>query len=95
MIDLFEFIDPPSILHIKVTPKAKAEKIKKAIQPDGSVLYKIYVTALPEDGKANEAVINLIAKSLGVAKSRLTIIRGHTAREKVIEVKKTVYGTTS
>lgn len=86
MLDLFDLMDPPALLHVKVTPKAKAEKIKKEIQPDGSALYKIYVTALPEDGKANEAVINLLARSLRVARSRLKIIRGHTTREKMIQV---------
>lgn len=74
------------MLHVKVTPKARSERIKKETGTDGAVLYKIYVTAAPEDGKANEAVIKLLAKALGVAKSSLTITHGHTSREKTIKI---------
>ncbi len=86
MLDLFDYQNPPDILRVKVTPKAKSERIKKEIAADGSVLYKIYVTAAPEDGKANAAVIKLLAKALGIAKSSLTITRGLTSREKTIQV---------
>jgi uncharacterized protein YggU (UPF0235/DUF167 family) len=47
---------------------------------------RVYVTTVPEDGKANAAVQKLLAKALGVAKSRLTLIRGHTTRDKVFQV---------
>lgn len=86
MLDLFNYQNPPDTLHIKVTPKAKAERIRKEVREDGSVLYKIYVTAAPESGKANEAVIKLLSKNFGCAKSSLTIIRGHKSREKVIKI---------
>ncbi len=87
MLDLFDYQNPPDMLRVKVTPKAKFERIKKEIGPDGTVLYKIYVTAAPEDGKANKAVIKLLAKALDVAKSNLTITHGHTSREKTIKIK--------
>ena len=86
MLDLFDYKNPPDTLLVKVTPKAKAERIKKEVSTDGTVLYKIYVTAVPEDGKANEAVIKLLSKALGVAKSSLTITHGHTSRQKTIKV---------
>ena len=88
MLDLFDYNNPPHTVHVKVAPKAKAERIKKEMREDGTALYKIYVTAAPEDGKANEAVIKLLAKNLGVAKSSLTIIRGHTSRDKVIKIER-------
>jgi len=88
MLDLFDYNDPPDTLYVKVTPKAKAERIKKEIREDGTAFYKIYVTAAPEDGKANEAVIKLLAKNIGIAKSSLTIIRGHTSRDKVIKIER-------
>lgn len=87
MLDLFDYQNPPDLLRVKVTPKAKSERIKKEMGADGAVLYKIYVTAAPEDGKANEAVIKLLAKALGIAKSNLTITHGHTSREKIIKIK--------
>jgi uncharacterized protein YggU (UPF0235/DUF167 family) len=51
---------------------------------DGAVL--IRVTAPPVDGKANDALCRLIAKKAGVAPSRVTVVKGHTARDKVLEV---------
>jgi uncharacterized protein len=86
MFDLFDYPNPPDVLRVKVTPKAKSERIKKEIAADGSVIYKVYVTALPEDGKANEAVIKLLAKTLGIAKSALSITHGLTSREKTIKI---------
>ncbi len=47
---------------------------------------RLRVTAPPQDGKANVAVISLLAETLGVPKSRLRIIRGHASREKLVEV---------
>ncbi len=86
MLDLFDYHNPPDMLRVKVTPKTKSDRIKKETGTDGSVLYKIYVTATPENGKANEAVIKLLAKALGIAKSSLTITHGHTSREKTIQI---------
>lgn len=86
MRELFDPEDLPQTLRVKVTPKAKLETIKKEKAADGSDLYKIYVTAAPENGKANDAVIKLLAKALGVAKSSLTITHGHTSREKTIKI---------
>ena len=76
----------PNLLHIKVTPNAKSERIKKEVGEDGSVIYKIYITATPEDGKANAAVIKLLAKTMGIAKSKLAIMHGHKTREKTIKI---------
>nr|WP_306267327.1 DUF167 domain-containing protein [Pararhizobium sp. IMCC3301] len=71
---------------VRVTPKASANRITAEIQQDGSMLVKIYVTTVPEDGKANRAVLKLLAKELGVAKSSLTIIRGATERNKWVQI---------
>ena len=51
---------------------------------DGAVLIRI--SAPPVDGKANAALIAFVAKRLGVPKSSVTIVRGETARNKVIRV---------
>ena len=47
---------------------------------------KVYVTAPPADGEANAAVIAVLAKALGIAKSKLAIVRGEASREKTISV---------
>ena len=44
------------------------------------------VTAVPERGKANAAVIALIAKALGVPKRNVEVVRGHTSRDKTISI---------
>jgi uncharacterized protein YggU (UPF0235/DUF167 family) len=46
----------------------------------------IRVTAPPVDGKANDALCRLIAKAAGVAPSKVSVIRGHAARDKVVRV---------
>ena len=51
---------------------------------NGSVL--IRVSSPPVDGRANEALIAFVAKTIGVPKSAVTIIRGETSRNKVIRV---------
>ncbi|MDQ2622399.1 MAG: DUF167 domain-containing protein [Actinomycetota bacterium] len=44
------------------------------------------VTAPPVDGKANAALIKLVAKQLGVAKSAVRIVQGETGRDKLLEI---------
>lgn len=51
---------------------------------DGAVLIRI--STPPVDGKANAALIAFVAKTIGVPKSAVTIIRGETSRNKVIRV---------
>lgn len=71
---------------VRVTPKASCNVVKVEPQADGTVLYRVYVTTVAEDGKANKAVIDLLAHLLGVRKSALTIVQGLTNRNKVIRV---------
>jgi uncharacterized protein (TIGR00251 family) len=44
------------------------------------------VTAPPVDGKANDALCRLLAKRAGVAPTRVSVVRGQAAREKLVEV---------
>lgn len=66
---------------LRVTPRAS----RNALIAEGGVL-KVLVTVVPEDGQANRAVQELLAEALGVAKSRLTLLRGATARDKVFRL---------
>ncbi|MFJ1509104.1 DUF167 domain-containing protein [Chlamydia crocodili] len=68
------------ILEVKVTPKSKENKI---VGFEGEVL-KMRVTEAPEKGKANEAVIALLAKTLSLPKRDVTLISGETSRKKRI-----------
>lgn len=69
-------------LQIRVQPRARRNSIEVV---DGSKL-KIYVTTAPEGGKANDAVVALLAKSLGIAKSHVRIVRGHKSRDKLLDI---------
>jgi uncharacterized protein len=79
-------------LRVKVQPKARHEGVAGVMadggKPDswGSAL-KLSVGAPPEDGKANAAVIALLAESLGVAKSAISVVGGATNRRKLVEIR--------
>jgi uncharacterized protein (TIGR00251 family) len=68
-------------LAVRVTPGARTEGV--AIE-DGRVQVK--VRAKPEDGKATAAVIDLVAQALGVAVSRVELVRGASSREKLLRL---------
>lgn len=68
-------------LALRVTPGARGEVI--TIE-QGRLLVK--VRAKPEDGKANAAVLELLAEALGIATSRLRMLRGATGRDKLVQL---------
>ena len=70
------------VFSVCVTPKASRTGITCA---QGGVL-KIAVTAPPEKGKANAAVVAILAKALGVARSRVTIEGSQKSRAKRVRV---------
>ncbi len=67
---------------ILVTPRASRAKLGPI--HDGRL--KVAVTSPPVDGEANAAVIELIAKTLGVAKSAVSVSTGASSRRKTIRV---------
>jgi uncharacterized protein (TIGR00251 family) len=69
-------------LEILVQPRASRAKIGP--MHDGRL--KIAVTAPPVDGEANAAVIELLAKALGVARSAVSIAAGQTGRRKTVRI---------
>ena len=68
-------------LALRVTPGARVESVELG---DGRVLVKVRVK--PEDGKANAAVLDLLADALGIATSRLRLLRGATGRDKLVQL---------
>lgn len=69
-------------LRLRVVPRANRNAIE--LMADGRL--RALVTVAPEDGKANAAVIKLLAKRLGVARSSCELIQGSKSRDKVIAV---------
>jgi len=71
---------------VRLTPKGGCDAIEGwTAGPDGKRYLKARVSALPEDGKANEALVRLIAKALGVGKTKVRIVSGIASRMKTIE----------
>ena len=71
-----------SRLNIKVVPGASRDQIVGWL---GDAL-KIKVTAPPEKGKANEAVVTLLAKTLGVRRDTIEIVSGHGSPAKTVDI---------
>ena len=79
--DLSQLARPGAEIAVRVTPKASRNAIE--IKDDA---LRVYVTTAPEGGKANAAVVKLLAKALGLPRTRLSLIRGATWRDKVFRI---------
>jgi|SaaInlStandDraft_7_1057024.scaffolds.fasta_scaffold298757_2 hypothetical protein len=76
-------------LRLRVTPRARHNAINGILDASaetGGPALKVSVTAPPADGKANAAVLALLAKALHVPKSSLSVIAGAAGRNKLIHI---------
>ena len=74
-------------LRLRVTPNAGLDRIEGfETRDDGSTVLRIRVKAVPDKGKANAAVIALLAKALRVPKSAVSLVSGETARLKTVQI---------
>ncbi|MHB1101957.1 MAG: DUF167 family protein [Devosia sp.] len=74
-------------LFLRVTPNAGRDEIEGVeTRDDGSAVLRIRVKAVPDKGKANAAVVVLLAKVLGVSKSAIELVSGDTARAKTVVI---------
>jgi len=72
---------------VRLTPNGGRDTIDAVERDaDGAAYLKARVTAVPEKGKANKALITLIAKTLKLPKSAITVISGDTARKKILRI---------
>lgn len=83
----FEVVAEGLKVFIRLTPKAAANRIGEICETaDGSVELKVQVTTVPEKGKANAALVKLLAKTWKLAKTDLSVVSGTTDRHKTILV---------
>ena len=76
-----------AVLRLRVTPNAGRDAIEGyETLADGTTVLRLRVSAVPDKGKANAAVLALLAKALGIPKSTLTITSGETARLKTVRI---------
>jgi len=72
-------------LQIRLTPRASRNYIgETGILENGEEYLKIYVTAIAEGNKANDAMITLLSKHFNLARSRIAICKGAKSRNKVV-----------
>jgi len=71
-----------AVLSVRIQPRASKNRISRS--EDGSC--KIWLTAPPVDGAANEALVKFLASLLGVAKSQVEIATGLTSKNKIVRI---------
>ena len=74
-------------LAVRLTPRARRDAIEGAVrEADGQTSLRVAVSAPPVDGKANDALIALVASSLGVTKGAVSVAAGASGRRKLLFV---------
>lgn len=72
---------------VRITPKASRNAINGwRKDAEGQDYLTVSVTAVPENGKANEALIKFLSKEWKIPKSEITVERGHTDRNKILSI---------
>lgn len=66
------------VLPVRAQPNAK----RAGAQGERNGALKVAVTAPPEDGRANEAIVEVLRGLLGVKRSEITLLSGQTSRDK-------------
>ena len=75
--------EPTTRLRIRVSPGARTTELVGR-HGDG---WKVRVAAPPERGRANEALLDLLAERLHVAPAELTVVAGRSGRDKIVELR--------
>lgn len=81
MTDLSHLAQPGTTIAVRVTPNARRPGVELV---EGQI--RVAVTETPEAGKATEAARAALAKAMGVAKTRLALVRGATSRDKLFRL---------
>jgi len=74
------------MVYMKIFVKAKTNAKINSVEKLSDGRFKVSVTSAPERGKANQAILKLISKFLSIPKSRLKIVSGVIAKNKIIEL---------
>jgi uncharacterized protein (TIGR00251 family) len=74
-------------LRVRLSPNASRDAIEGVgHNAEGLRHLVVRVRAVPEKGKANKSLIDLLSKTLGIAKRYITVIKGHTSRLKTVSI---------
>jgi hypothetical protein len=69
-------------IYLKVITRSSQQKVEKVSEGN----YKIWIHSVPEKGKANQEIINILANYFGVSKNKINIIGGKTSSKKIIDI---------
>ncbi|MFN7009248.1 MAG: DUF167 domain-containing protein [Allorhizobium sp.] len=87
MIAPYRAFDDHLRLAVRLTPNGGRDAIDGVeINADGEAHLKARVSCVPEKGKANKALLALLAKTFSVPKSSITLVSGDTARQKILRI---------
>ncbi|OLP42770.1 DUF167 domain-containing protein [Rhizobium oryziradicis] len=74
-------------LAVRLTPNGGRDGVDGVERnSNGEAHLKVRVSDVPEKGKANKALIAVLAKRMGIAKSSITLVSGDTARQKILRI---------
>ncbi|MCE1235469.1 MAG: DUF167 family protein [Hyphomicrobiales bacterium] len=74
-------------LRVRLTPRARRDALGAfETLADGNQVMLAHVRALPADGRANAALVVLVAESLGLAKTKVEVVSGQTSRVKMLRL---------
>jgi hypothetical protein len=75
------------LLAVRLTPNGGRDAFDGVeVAADGLAHLKARVTAVPEKGKANKALVALLSKALKVPKSSISVVSGETSRQKILRI---------
>lgn len=74
-----------AVLHLTVRVEPRASECR-VVGFDEAGRLKVRVTAAPTDGKANDAVVEVLARALGIPRRQVVIERGHASRTKTVRI---------
>ncbi len=87
-MSFFQKTEKEILVRIKLTPKASSNSIDDLFQDENGVFWlKVKVTTVPENGKANKALVNLLSKSWKIPKSNFSFVAGEIDRYKILSLK--------
>ncbi len=71
---------------MKITVQVKPNSTREKVEQQENGQYYLWVRAAAREGKANQAAIKLLSSHFGIAKSRIILFKGHTAKHKIFEI---------
>jgi uncharacterized protein (TIGR00251 family) len=72
---------------VRLTPRGRADRLEGVARlSDGAAVLKVSVTAPPADGRANDALVQLLAREWAVPRRDLAIVAGQKSRRKTVHI---------